>query len=87
MAQQDVRYYLNGMLLELREGHIRAVATDGHRLAMCEAETQRRAVTPSRSSCRAKGARVATDGSAAKTARRRSHSAPTTCASPSATIA
>ena len=27
MAQQDVRYYLNGML--------RAVATDGHRLAMC----------------------------------------------------
>ena len=39
MAQQDVRYYLNGMLLELREGHIRAVATDGHRLAMCEAKT------------------------------------------------
>jgi DNA polymerase III subunit beta len=39
MAQQDVRYYLNGMLLELREGRIRAVATDGHRLAMCEAET------------------------------------------------
>ena len=40
MAQQDVRYYLNGMLVELREGHIRAVATDGHRLAMCEAETK-----------------------------------------------
>ena len=38
MAQQDVRYYLNGMLLELREGHVRAVATDGHRLALCEAE-------------------------------------------------
>ena len=36
MAQQDVRYYLNGMLLELRSGDIRTVATDGHRLAMSE---------------------------------------------------
>ncbi len=36
MAQQDVRYYLNGMLLETRDGLLRAVATDGHRLAMCE---------------------------------------------------
>lgn len=35
MAQQDVRYYLNGMLLEVQSGLIRAVATDGHRLAMC----------------------------------------------------
>lgn len=35
MAQQDVRYYLNGMLLELRSGMARAVATDGHRLAVC----------------------------------------------------
>jgi DNA polymerase-3 subunit beta len=35
MAQQDVRYYLNGMLLELKEGRLRVVATDGHRLAMC----------------------------------------------------
>jgi len=35
MAQQDVRYYLNGMLWEVRSGHIRTVATDGHRLAMC----------------------------------------------------
>lgn len=34
MASQDVRYYLNGLLLE-REGNIlRAVATDGHRLAL-----------------------------------------------------
>jgi DNA polymerase III subunit beta len=38
MAQQDVRYYLNGMLLELRGDAIRAVATDGHRLALCEAD-------------------------------------------------
>ncbi len=34
MAQQDVRYFLNGMLLELGGGHVRTVATDGHRLAM-----------------------------------------------------
>lgn len=35
MAQQDVRYYLNGMLLEVSHNNLRAVATDGHRLAMC----------------------------------------------------
>lgn len=35
MAQQDVRYYLNGMLWEVRAEHLRTVATDGHRLAMC----------------------------------------------------
>jgi len=34
MAQQDVRYFLNGMLLEVTDAHVRAVATDGHRLAM-----------------------------------------------------
>lgn len=38
MAQQDVRYYLNGLLLEARDGLMRAVATDGHRLAMNETE-------------------------------------------------
>ena len=38
MAQQDVRYYLNGLLFDLREGNLRCVATDGHRLALCEAE-------------------------------------------------
>src|SRR5579872_6056655 len=36
MAQQDVRYYLNGLLFELSSKRIRAVATDGHRLAMCD---------------------------------------------------
>jgi DNA polymerase-3 subunit beta len=35
MAQQDVRYYLNGMLWEIRDKQMRVVATDGHRLAMC----------------------------------------------------
>src|SRR5271169_6657915 len=38
MAQQDVRYYLNGMLLEIDGSSLRAVATDGHRLALCEAQ-------------------------------------------------
>ena len=38
MAQQDVRYYLNGMLFEISPSHLRTVATDGHRLAMCTLE-------------------------------------------------
>jgi len=38
MAQQDVRYYLNGMLLEVKQGLIRGVATDGHRLALNSVE-------------------------------------------------
>lgn len=36
MAHQDVRYYLNGMFLETGEDHVRMVATDGHRLALCD---------------------------------------------------
>ena len=36
MAQQDIRYYLNGMLLVVEGTTVRAVATDGHRLALCE---------------------------------------------------
>ena len=36
MAHQDVRYYLNGLLLEADEQTLRAVATDGHRLALSE---------------------------------------------------
>lgn len=36
MAQQDVRYYLNGLMIE-SDGHVlRAVASDGHRLALHE---------------------------------------------------
>ena len=34
MAQQDVRFFLNGMLIEVGDGVVRAVATDGHRLAL-----------------------------------------------------
>jgi DNA polymerase-3 subunit beta len=33
MASQDVRYYLNGVLLEVSPTQINVVATDGHRLA------------------------------------------------------
>jgi DNA polymerase-3 subunit beta len=33
MAQQDIRYYLNGMLLVVDKGTLQAVATDGHRLS------------------------------------------------------
>ncbi len=38
MAQQDVRYYLNGLMFELSENQLIAVATDGHRLAFCQAQ-------------------------------------------------
>ncbi len=36
MAQQDVRYYLNGILMEIAPAKIKLVATDGHRLALSE---------------------------------------------------
>ncbi|VAW78716.1 DNA polymerase III beta subunit [hydrothermal vent metagenome] len=40
MAQQDVRYYLNGLMLEMGNGFLRAVATDGHRLALCDVSVE-----------------------------------------------
>ena len=40
MAQQDVRYYLNGMLLEVRDGTLRTVSTDGHRLATAVSDVE-----------------------------------------------
>ncbi len=51
MAHQDVRYYLNGLLLDIGEGLLRAVATDGHRLAIAEipvetGDTARQAIVP-----------------------------------------
>lgn len=36
MAQQDIRYYLNGLLLSLRSEGVTVVATDGHRLALAK---------------------------------------------------
>lgn len=38
MAHQDVRYYLNGLLFELDGKTLRAIATDGHRMALSEVE-------------------------------------------------
>lgn len=40
MAQQDVRFFLNGLLFEVGPEGIRCVATDGHRLALAETESQ-----------------------------------------------
>jgi DNA polymerase III subunit beta len=37
MAQQDIRYYLNGLLFVVEGSDVRVVATDGHRLAYCSA--------------------------------------------------
>jgi len=38
MAQQDIRYYLNGLLMVVDEGELKLVATDGHRLAYASME-------------------------------------------------
>ena len=38
MAQQDIRYYLNGMLLVVEGKQVIAVATDGHRLAFSQVD-------------------------------------------------
>ena len=40
MASQDIRYYLNGMLLVLEGRQLRVVATDGHRLSYAETELE-----------------------------------------------
>ena len=40
MAVQDVRYYLNGVLFEIGQNRLRAIATDGHRLAQSEEEIE-----------------------------------------------
>lgn len=52
MAVQDVRYYLNGLLVEVRSNGLRTVATDGHRLALAETagagdgEVRRQVIVP-----------------------------------------
>jgi len=38
MAQQDIRYYLNGLLMVVEEKQLKLVATDGHRLAYASLE-------------------------------------------------
>jgi DNA polymerase-3 subunit beta len=49
MAQQDVRYYLNGLLLEFVEKRLRAVATDGHRLAIADLDIEQEGMLVPRS--------------------------------------
>jgi DNA polymerase III subunit beta len=40
MAQQDIRYYLNGLLMVVDGGELKLVATDGHRLAFASLELE-----------------------------------------------
>ena len=40
MAHQDVRYYLNGLMLEISTNRLRSVATDGHRLAIADLDIE-----------------------------------------------
>ena len=49
MAQQDVRYYLNGLSFEFSENRLRTVATDGHRLAIADLEINAAGVKEPRS--------------------------------------
>ncbi len=46
MAQQDIRYYLNGMLLVVDNGTLQAVATDGHRLSWASIPVAGEGATP-----------------------------------------
>ena len=65
MAQQDIRYYLNGMLLVLDGESMRVVATDGHRLsyasgAVPQQEEKREVILPRKAVLEL--ARLLTDG-------------------------
>lgn len=55
MAQQDVRFYLNGMLLEIGSERLSCVATDGHRLSYSQCETDVEPEVPVRSIVPRKG--------------------------------
>ena len=46
MAVQDVRYFLNGMKIEVSQEKITAVATDGHRMAMAHLDQDIRVNVP-----------------------------------------
>ena len=86
MAQQDIRYYLNGMLLVVDKGTLQAVATDGHRLswasiAVAGDVTLRAGSDPAAQD----GARAGQAARPTATTRSRSTSSPTRCASASPT--
>ena len=81
MAQQDVRYYLNGLLLETEKKRLRAVATDGHRLALSEVDLLGAASRDEQLIVPRKGVLELSrlldgDGEVAAGARRQSHSRP-----------
>ena len=69
MAHQDVRYYLNGLLLDVRDDTLRCVATDGHRLALAETRlatqisTRRQIIIPRKGVLELQGLFEAGDGS------------------------
>lgn len=51
MAQQDIRYYLNGLLMVLEGGQVKVIATDGHRLsyaarALGQSQEKREVILP-----------------------------------------
>lgn len=46
MAQQDMRYFLNGLLFEFGSNRLRVVGTDGHRMAVSDAVLENSANTP-----------------------------------------
>ena len=45
MAQQDVRFYLNGLLLEINAESLNVVGTDGHRLAKTTTTLDKKSIT------------------------------------------
>ena len=85
MAQQDIRYYLNGMLLVVDKGTLQAVATDGHRLSWASIAVRRRLRAPGSDPAAQDGARAGQAARPTATTRSRSTSSPTRCASASAT--
>ncbi len=48
MSTDETRYYLNGVLIEKSDNGSVFVATDGHRLSFCEAESQWQGIGPSK---------------------------------------
>ena len=58
MAQQDIRYYLNGMLLVVDKGTLQAVATDGHRLSWASIAVDGRLRAPGSDPAAQDGARA-----------------------------
>ena len=55
MANQDARYFLNGMKFETEGNLLRTAATDGHRLVVCTIELGSRSANSSGYSCHVKG--------------------------------